>query len=269
MFFIRSFLVLCGLVVGSFAFAQANAQPPCLIQNIRVGYVIGQDIASIESLVSKVPKEQLTPLAKPSPLRPLPIEYLNPKHQKYYRNIGRTEYLIEEAAINAMTMVGKANQQGIKIWIHSAYRSYEQQCDVFRNKVAGELKKGMKLDAAIKFVNSRSAFPGESEHQLGTTIDIVNDNPQLDFGLKFEFARSSAYQWLQENAVVYGFVLSYPAPETGGSYAPHPKTQIVFEPWHWRYIGPRIALLYKTCQAKMTVQEYLREFKKNSNYHCL
>lgn len=251
------------------AYAAGEAKPPCKVRDRNVGYLDGQDEAFIDSLVSKFPQEQLSPLAKPEPIRPFPVEYLNPNNQNYYRQHGSSEYMQQDAALSAMTMIHKAYENGVRIFIYSAYRSYNQQCEVFRSKVELELKnKKISLDEAIKLVNTRSAFPGESEHQLGTTMDVVTNDPNVGYRLKFDFAKTRAYEWLQVNAADHGFVLSYPQPKTGNPYAPDPNTKIIFEPWHWRYVGVALAKRYKACIDKMAPQEFLRHLKKDSDFRC-
>ncbi|MBC7836964.1 D-alanyl-D-alanine carboxypeptidase family protein [Acetobacteraceae bacterium] len=42
---------------------------------------------------------------------------------------------------------------------------------------------------------------------------------------------TNAYAWLNKNAYKYGFVLSYPQ---GNAY-------YIYEPWHWRYVGKKLA----------------------------
>jgi D-alanyl-D-alanine carboxypeptidase len=50
-------------------------------------------------------------------------------------------------------------------------------------------------------------------------------------GMLDGFDKTSAYQWMLNNAYKYGFILSYP--KNNGYY--------VFEPWHWRFVGIKLA----------------------------
>jgi D-alanyl-D-alanine carboxypeptidase len=45
-----------------------------------------------------------------------------------------------------------------------------------------------------------------------------------------DFAWTSEYYWLQENAWKFGFILRFPSDKTG-------ITGMSFEPWHYRYVG--------------------------------
>lgn len=76
--------------------------------------------------------------------------------------------------------------------------------------------------------NKFTADQGYSEHQLGTTIDF---NTSEFNGNSSSFYKTKAYQWLLDNAYKYGFILSYP--ENNKYY--------VFEPWHWRFVGIKLA----------------------------
>ena len=76
--------------------------------------------------------------------------------------------------------------------------------------------------------NSFSADQGYSEHQLGTTIDFTTEEIGASSSV---FGKTTAYQWLLENAYKYGFILSYP--EANKYYQ--------FEPWHWRFVGRGLA----------------------------
>ena len=44
------------------------------------------------------------------------------------------------------------------------------------------------------------------------------------------FDTTRAYEWLTAYAAEYGFILRYPEDRQAA-------TGVVFEPWHWRYVG--------------------------------
>jgi len=115
-------------------------------------------------------------------------------------------------------MVEDAKDDGIDLWVVSAYRSFEYQT---------QLKSSYSITYGTG-ANAFSADQGYSEHQLGTTIDFTTSG--IGGGLS-GFGNTEAYQWLLDNAYKYGFVLSYP--EDNSYY--------VFEPWHWRFVGEELA----------------------------
>ena len=124
---------------------------------------------------------------------------------------------------------GKA--QGINLKITSSYRSYNYQATLFQSYVSEDIQKGMSADAAQKDANRSSAYPGHSEHQLGTTMDIISAS---DITLDNTATNLKAWGWLDSHIEQYGFVLSYPEGKED-------KTGYINEPWHIRWVGKDIA----------------------------
>ena len=129
------------------------------------------------------------------------------RHELHYKVTPFLEDMLEDAL-----------DDGIEMWVVSAYRSFEYQAEL----------KGQYLVTYGTGANAFSADQGFSEHQLGTSVDFTA--PGLGGGLN-GFGETEAYQWLLDNAHKYGFVLSYP--EGNNFY--------VFEPWHWRFVGEDLA----------------------------
>ena len=100
----------------------------------------------------------------------------------------------------------------------SAFRSFDTQAS---------LKSGYKITYGSG-ANKFSADQGYSEHQLGTSVDFTTPDVGGNFS---KFQTDPAYQWLQNNAHHYGFILSYP----------EENTYYKFEPWHWRFVGVELA----------------------------
>lgn len=95
-------------------------------------------------------------------------------------------------------MIDAATQDNVKIYVSSAFRSFEEQ---------SALKGAYTVTYGSGTANQFSADQGYSEHQLGTTVDLITGGlgGQLD-----GFERTPAYTWLVNNAHKYGFILSYP-----------------------------------------------------------
>ena len=120
-------------------------------------------------------------------------------------------------------MLKAASSTGIKIQVISGYRSFGTQA---------------KLKSAYTVVygsgaNQFSADQGYSEHQLGTTVDLTNPTVGDTF---LNFEKTEGYKWLIDHAHEYGFTLSYP---------PNNK-YYKYEPWHWRFVGIKLATRLKT-----------------------
>ncbi|GJM12883.1 MAG: D-alanyl-D-alanine carboxypeptidase [Pseudohongiella sp.] len=106
-----------------------------------------------------------------------------------------------------------ATQQGVSLFLISAFRGYQYQHDLIARKLA----KGESIDAILRV----NAAPGYSEHHSGRAIDLGTMGCDA---LTEGFKNTEAYQWLTGNAQRYGFHLSYPPDNPYG---------IDFEPWHW------------------------------------
>lgn len=150
---------------------------------------------------------------------------------------GGTHLLRREAAEALARMLAAARAEGHRLYVVSAYRSYEQQVQTYQYwvSVLGEAE-----------AQRTSARPGHSEHQLGTTVDLSSD--AVGGQLVQEFGATPEGKWLEANAWRFGYALSYPdGQEAATGYA--------YEPWHWRYVGPEAAARWK--QSGMTLRESL------------
>lgn len=141
--------------------------------------------------------------------------------QNYLYSTTRFEEFLTEGWPFLKDLLDSAKASGVDIFVESGYRSFAGQ---------QTLKSSYRTVYGAGTANSFSADQGYSEHQLGTTVDFITTGlgGQLD-----GFEKTKAYEWLVANAHRFGFELSYPK---GNDY-------YVFEPWHWRFVGVKIATL--------------------------
>ncbi len=138
---------------------------------------------------------------------------------KMYLNPGSTNIQIHTEVWSYLEeMLEDAARDDIKLRVASAFRSYQTQSSL-KNAYTTLYGSG---------ANQFSADQGYSEHQLGTALDLTTEKLGANLNA---FASDPAYEWLEENAHKYGFILSYP--ENNGYYK--------FEPWHWRFVGVDLA----------------------------
>lgn len=116
-------------------------------------------------------------------------------------------------------MFSDAKSANLPIQVISGYRSFGEQTS---------LKSTYNVVYGAGTANQFSADQGYSEHQLGTALDLTTPTLGANFT---SFKNAEAYTWLRDNAHKYGFVLSYP--ENNQYYE--------FEPWHWRFVGVKLA----------------------------
>ena len=126
---------------------------------------------------------------------------------------GREQRLTPAAAEAWRTMKAAAASDGVGLYLVSAFRSLDRQCEIVRGKLA----RGQSIEEILTV----SAPPGYSEHHTGRAIDI---GASPDDPLEELFERSNAFAWLAAHATAHGFFLSYPRGNRHGYR---------YEPWHW------------------------------------
>ena len=141
--------------------------------------------------------------------------------------------LTKEAKDSFEKMAEAAIKDNLSIIAFSGYRDYTYQKNLYNKYVEQDSKE--KAD-------TYSARPGYSEHQTGLTVDIYNGT--IDYN---KFDQTKEYQWLQENAHKYGFILRYPQDK-------EQETLYQYEPWHYRYVGIDIATYIK--KHNISFEEY-------------
>ena len=143
-------------------------------------------------------------------------------------------------------MINDMRKDGISnIWVQSAYRSVDRQKELYDNSVKKYLNQGKTQEEAEILTDEYINKPGASDHNLGLAVDFNNvDN---------NFEDLKGFEWLQENAENYGFILRYPKDKED-------ITKISYESWHWRYVGEEHAK--KMNELNMCLEEYI-EYLQN------
>ena len=145
----------------------------------------------------------------------------------------KDKLLRHEAKIHFEEMAKKAKEDDMHIIAVSTYRSYEYQEKLYNNYVKKD---------GFYYAETCSARPGHSEHQTGLAVDIA------DLSLDYDnFEKTKEFIWMQKNAYKYGFILRYPK-------ASFHITGFKYEPWHYRYVGIKIAKYIH--DNNITLEEY-------------
>jgi len=112
---------------------------------------------------------------------------------------------------------------GKRLLVESGYRSPAYQLYLF-------LFYSPKHDYSITETNRFVALPGYSEHGYPPhqAIDFINEEGINGEDHPEEFEALPEYEWLQQHAKSFGFVLSYPRDN---------PLHTSFEPWHWHFEG--------------------------------
>lgn len=155
---------------------------------------------------------------------------------------GSGVYLDYRVAPYYQQMYDAALKDGITLTPISGYRSYDRQKNNFENRIKQHMNSGMDKVEATKKAATVIMVPGSSEHNAGLAMDICS--------LAESFENYKEFQWLDEHAHEYGFILRYPKDERSKEI-----TGVVYEPWHYRYVGVDTA---KEIKSKgITLEEYV------------
>ena len=126
-----------------------------------------------------------------------------------------------------LEMQKAAAADGVTVWMQSGYRSVKYQTSLYERKTKYYLDKGYDNATAREKAAAVVNPPGYSEHNCGLAADL---NSPEHTGLDEGFEKTAAFRWLCEHAGDYGFILRYPKDAED-------KTEIIYEPWHWRDVG--------------------------------
>ena len=138
-----------------------------------------------------------------------------------------------------------ARDQGLSVYLSSGYRSYNDQEANFRRVC--ELNGVPDGKDAKGFYITLPA--GNSEHQSGLCCDITD----IYYSVKNRSLEDTAlYKWMSVHCQEYGFIVRYP----DGKEA---VTEIMYEPWHFRYVGNEAADYIM--ENGLTLEEFLNLYK--------
>jgi zinc D-Ala-D-Ala carboxypeptidase len=143
--------------------------------------------------------------------------YATNKDQRY-------EAMNRDAGLAFMNMTYAAREEGVWIIPVSGFRNIQQQHKLFQDQIKrrGSAKEAAKI----------SAPPGYSEHHTGFALDLTDGKfSKQDINVNFE--KTDAFRWLTRRGKEFGFELSFPRNNRQG---------VIYEPWHWRYVGSQDAV---------------------------
>ena len=137
-------------------------------------------------------------------------------------------------------MAEAARAEGLSVVLSSGYRSYATQTYLFNRKVSqyGE--------AVAETIVAR---PGTSEHQTGLCCDITDRYYEMkDASLE----NTQMYKWMSEHCDEFGFIVRFPKGKED-------VTGIIYEPWHFRYVGVEAATYIM--EHDLTLEEFLALYR--------
>ena len=142
-------------------------------------------------------------------------------------------------------MSAAAAEDGVALVLSAGYQDADARAAAYEAQKQQYLEKG-KTEEEAASLSADIQPPAEcNEHGTGYAADILSsDYPDRDTG----FDTTRAYEWLTAYAAEYGFILRYPEDRQAA-------TGVVFEPWHWRYVGTENALAIRA--SGLSLEEFL------------
>ena len=132
--------------------------------------------------------------------------------------------------------IAAARAQGLSVCLSSAYRGYYEQEYLYNRKVS---QYGEEVAKTIVLP------PGTSEHQTGLSADITD----IYYSVKNASLENTAmFQWMNAHCEEFGFILRYPSDK-------EEITKVMYEPWHFRYVGVKAATFMK--ENNLCLEEFL------------
>ena len=168
------------------------------------------------------------------------VNGLNPLSDDYEPQLTEVEgFQVDMTCRDGLVeLVQACRDAGFRCTFNSAYRDEEHQQAVWDEYMQIYMSEGSSFAQAEERTAKYVAVPGTSEHHLGLAIDFT-----------FE---EGIYDWLEDHAWEYGFILRYPEDVEGVEY-------VTYEPWHYRYLGNPLAT--KVHESGLMLEQYLETLR--------
>lgn len=164
------------------------------------------------------------------------------------KDVPGTEQTVDERIYGPlMEMVEAMKEEGLSPIVCSGYRTLDKQEKLFNRKVQSYVKSGHTKQESYELARQTISIPGSGEHCLGLAVDFfTNKYHRLETG----FENTPEGKWLRDHAQDYGFILRY-------DRGKEEITGIQYEPWHFRYVGVKVAQYLK--EYDLSLEEFYIE----------
>lgn len=220
-----------GSAANSAASSLPSAAPSSKAESSAVSGAAAESVESRDNLLGLTAAEAKVMLADPLMIL---VNHTNKMPENYTFETAEcgsktaVNKTLQTVACNAFLELQKAAAaENVTVWMQSGYRSVKYQTSLYERKTKYYLDKGYDNATAKEKAAAVVNPPGYSEHNCGLAADL---NSPEHTGLDEGFEKTAAFRWLCEHAGDYGFILRYPKDAED-------KTEIIYEPWHWRYVG--------------------------------
>lgn len=220
-----------GSAANSATSSLPSAAPGSKVESSAVSGAASESVESRDNLLGLTAAEAKAMLADPLMIL---VNHTNKMPENYTFETAEcgsktaVNKTLQTVACNAFLELQKAAAaENVTVWMQSGYRSVSYQTKLYERKTQYYRDKGYDEATAKEKAAAIVNPPGYSEHNCGLAADL---NSPEHTGLDEGFENTAAFRWLCQHAGEYGFILRYPK-------GAEEKTEITYEPWHWRYVG--------------------------------
>ena len=220
-----------GSAANSAASSLPSAAPSSKAESSAVSGAAAESVESRDNLLGLTAAEAKAMLADPLMIL---VNHTNQMPENYTFETAEcgsktaVNKTLQTVACNAFLELQKAAAaENVTVWMQSGYRSVSYQTSLYEKKTNYYKQQGYDDAKAKEMAAAIVNPPGYSEHNCGLAADL---NSPEHTGLDEGFENTAAFRWLCQHAGEYGFILRYPK-------GAEEKTEITYEPWHWRYVG--------------------------------
>ena len=220
-----------GRAANSVAGSLPSAAPGSKAESSAVSEAAAESVESRDNLLGLTAAEAKAMLADPLMIL---VNHTNKMPENYTFETAEcgsktaVNKTLQTVACNAFLELQKAAAaENVTVWMQSGYRSVSYQTNLYEKKTNYYKQQGYDDAKAKEMAAAVVNPPGYSEHNCGLAADL---NSPEHTGLDEGFENTAAFRWLCQHAGEYGFILRYPK-------GAEEKTEITYEPWHWRYVG--------------------------------
>lgn len=220
-----------GSAASSAASSLPSAAPSSKAESSAVSGAAAESVESRDNLLGLTAAEAKAMLADPLMIL---VNHTNKMPENYTFETAEcgsktaVNKTLQTVACNAFLELQKAAAaENVTVWMQSGYRSVSYQTNLYEKKTNYYKQQGYDDVKAKEMAAAIVNPPGYSEHNCGLAADL---NSPEHTGLDEGFENTAAFRWLCQHAGEYGFILRYPK-------GAEEKTEITYEPWHWRYVG--------------------------------
>ncbi len=182
---------------------------------------------ALKKRASKLYEEQEELLILVNKDKPLPAGYQVELQE--LKSGGRVAKVMYQSLAD---MLADGAEHGYEYALVSGYRDAAYQETLVRRDIQKYMTEdGLDYDRALEKTMEQVMPSGYSEHETGLAIDITAAGHVI---LEEEQERTPENLWMRRECWKYGFILRYPRGKED-------VTEILYEPWHFRYVGKEAA----------------------------